>query len=519
MTNKIKVKHILELRNQGLSMNQIAHTRNMSKHSVGNVYRIADERGITFKDVESFTDDVVYKMFFPDKHTTGDLYENPNYEHVHCELRKTGVTLKLLHAEHLDRCKSSGSIAMGYTKFCKGYSEFILKNNVTNHLLHKPGVVVEVDWSGPTMSFTEPATGEIVKAYLFVSTLPYSQYSYVEPTLDMKQDTWLQCHVNMWGFYGGVASRTVCDNLKTGVVSHPREGDIILNDAYESLGLHYLTAIMPTDVRKPKQKASVEGSVGKIATAIIARLRNVEFNGFTELRIAVSEKLREFNEAAFQKREGSRSAIFQEEESRYLHALPSVPFELSRWYYGRKVQLNSHVDFEKNHYSCFHKYVGMEVDLKVSKTRIDIYCKGSRVKTHLRFPTYAQNQYRTDPEDMPEWFQRMEWDDTRIKGWATSIGKHTLEVVEKIFNRVLIKEQAYKPALSVLNLAKAYSNDRLETACELALTKIQSPRYHHLKPLLSSNQDIVFLSGKEPQADADEGGYVRGAEYYGGKKK
>jgi hypothetical protein len=41
-------------------------------------------------------------------------------------------------------------------------------------------------------------------------------------------------------------------NLKTGVISHPREGDIILNDAYEALGSHYMTAIMPTPVRRPK---------------------------------------------------------------------------------------------------------------------------------------------------------------------------------------------------------------------------------------------------------------------------
>ncbi|MDD3890429.1 MAG: hypothetical protein PHR65_11010, partial [Syntrophomonadaceae bacterium] len=41
-------------------------------------------------------------------------------------------------------------------------------------------------------------------------------------------------------------------NLKTGVIKHPKEGDIILNDAYEALGSHYVTAIMPTGVRKPK---------------------------------------------------------------------------------------------------------------------------------------------------------------------------------------------------------------------------------------------------------------------------
>ena len=80
-------------------------------------------------------------------------------------------------------------------------------------------------------------------------------------------------------------------NLKTGVVSHPREGEVVLTADYEALGSHYQTAIMPAGIRKPKQKASVEGTVGKIATAIIARLRNETFYSFEDLKAAVAKKL------------------------------------------------------------------------------------------------------------------------------------------------------------------------------------------------------------------------------------
>ena len=137
---------------------------------------------------------------------------------------------------------------------------------MTRNYLHKIGEVIQVDWSGLTMNITNSYTDESIKAYLFVAALPFSQYSYVEATLDMKQDTRLKCHIHMWEFFGGVARRTVCDILKTGVISHPREGDIILNNEYEALGMHYTTAIMPTGVRKPKGKAAVEGVVGNIST-------------------------------------------------------------------------------------------------------------------------------------------------------------------------------------------------------------------------------------------------------------
>ncbi|MFR5417440.1 MAG: hypothetical protein ACLTHL_10840 [Collinsella sp.] len=46
---------------------------------------------------------------------------------------------------------------------------------------------MEVDWSGLTMRLVDPATGEVRKVYLFVACLPFSRYSCVEPTLDMKQ--------------------------------------------------------------------------------------------------------------------------------------------------------------------------------------------------------------------------------------------------------------------------------------------------------------------------------------------
>lgn len=75
------------------------------------------------------------------------------------------------------------------------------------------------------MHYTVPSTGEVVKVYLFVATLPFSQYSYVEATKDMKMDTWIDCNRHMFEYFGGSTVRVVCDNLKTGVVMHPEYSD------------------------------------------------------------------------------------------------------------------------------------------------------------------------------------------------------------------------------------------------------------------------------------------------------
>ena len=517
MARKIDVKLIMQLRDAKLSISSIATTRHMSRHSVSDVFNIADKKGIRYSDICHLDDAEVYRLFYPEKYANESMYGDPDYEHVHQELKRVGVTLKLLHEEYVDRCQRDGEIPMGKTKFNEGYSEYTIANKLTNHIEHKPGEKAEVDWSGKTMHYVDTSTGEIITVYLFVGTLPYSQYSYVEPCLNMKMDTFIRCHIHMYEYFGGVPVRTICDNLKTGVVSHPKEGEIILTDDYAACGSHYMTAIMPAGVKKPKQKASVEGTVGKIATAIIARCRNDVYYSLAELKKAVAKNLDKFNHEPFQKREGSRYEALQE-ELEYLHSLPDIPYEISDWIYNRAVNLDFHVVYKKNRYSCPYQYTKKKVDLRVTDSTVEIYYKGERITTHKRFPDYMQNKYSTHPEDMPPAFRNItEWDDDRIRNWATSIGKSTRMVIDRMFESVSIKEQGYNPCLAILRLSRTYTDARLETACELAISRgIKVPRYHHLKAILSANQDIVYKERQNTPSTADDPsmGYLRGSDYY-----
>ena len=121
------------------------------------------------------------------------MYRDPDYEYVHAELKKVGVTLKLLWNEFKDKCRTENATPMGYTKYCGGYGKHVVANKLTNHFERKPGITTEVDYSGPTMSYVDQNTGEVITVYLFVATLPYSRYSYVEPRFNRKQ-AWLRCH-------------------------------------------------------------------------------------------------------------------------------------------------------------------------------------------------------------------------------------------------------------------------------------------------------------------------------------
>lgn len=513
MAKPIRVKLILERRQAGDSMHAIASTYHIAKQSVFDVCKVADSFQITYDTVKDKPEHEVYRLLFPGKQASNVIYELADYEYVQKELAKPGVTLRLLHEEYLRHCRASGTVAVGKSKFYDDYAKFCNQTGFSNRIIHKPGVRTEVDWSGLKMRYLDATVGIHVDVPIFVATLPFSQYSYVEACRDMKQATWNECHIHMWEYFGGSTVRLVCDNLKTGVIKHPREGDIILNGEYENLASHYGCAILPTGVKKPKHKASVEGSVGNVETAIIAALRNETYSSLVQVQAAVRARLEEFNNKPFAEREGSRSEVFLAEEKPRLTPLPKVRYESFTWFRNRKVQLNSHVMFERNYYSCPYKYIAQQVDLKVMSSHISIYKGDVLLQSHGRFPANTKNHYSTYEQDMPQEKLFQEWNEDRILSWSSSIGSNTFAVVSRILEPLVIKEQGYNPALSVLRLSNKFGNSRLEDACELALSHVHSPRWKDVNSILSSNQDGTIRDRRSEEASHAKG-FERGADYY-----
>lgn len=425
--------------------------------------------------------------------------------------------MKLLHGEYTDRCANSGTPAMGYDRFCKSYQQHVLVTGLASRVGHKAGQTVEVDWSGPTMQLTDSATGETARVYLFVACLPFSRFAFVEPTLDMKQDTWLRAHVAMFEHFSGSVPRIACDNLKTGVIKHPREGEIVLNDAYRQMAAHYSAAVLPGRVRRPKDKASVENTVAHVATWVIAALRDRKFHSLADLKIAVAAQLAAYNAEPFQKRAGSRASVFESEEKSLLRPLPATEYEISRWMYGRRVGRNGHVAWARNYYSAPYPHVGAKVDLRITDTMLEVYRGQQRLTSHLLLPETVAGEYRTNDADLPAGPKYQQWDQPRTREWAERVGLSAVIVVDRIFESVPVAEQGLNPALAVLRLTRRYSAERVEAACRIALAgPIRSPRYAHLRPILETGQDKPSApTGRAAgQPPAETGGYVRGADYY-----
>lgn len=77
---------------------------------------------------------------------------------------------------------------------------------------HKPGDEMEVDWAGATIDIYDEVTGEATPAYLFVAVLPCSLYVYAELFPNMKSDTFINCHVHSYAYFGGYTRLLIPDN-------------------------------------------------------------------------------------------------------------------------------------------------------------------------------------------------------------------------------------------------------------------------------------------------------------------
>ena len=159
------------------------------------------------------------------------LHVEPDFQYIHRELAKPGVNLTLLWTEYCNRCEQDKTTPYMYTQFCERYRHWARITKATMRIQHKPGDVMQVDWAGNTLEIHDPVTGDVDKGYLFVAVLPCSCYAYVEVCADMRQETWLLCHVHAYNYFGGVTRLLVPDNLKTGVKSNTRY-ETILNRSY-----------------------------------------------------------------------------------------------------------------------------------------------------------------------------------------------------------------------------------------------------------------------------------------------
>ena len=124
----------------------------------------------------------------------------PDWTHVHHELRRPGVTLMLLWEEY----RQAAPDGYGYSRWCELYRGWEGRLSPTMRQAHPAGERLFVDYAGQTVELFDGRTGEIRQAQVFVAVMGASSYTYAEASWTQTLPDWIGSHVRALAFIGGV---------------------------------------------------------------------------------------------------------------------------------------------------------------------------------------------------------------------------------------------------------------------------------------------------------------------------
>lgn len=480
----VKIMEILRLWEQGHSQRAIAASVKCAKSTVGEVQKRCREAGLGYAEASEMTNEAIRERLYPSLKAVRVKAE-PEWEELHKRLMANRrLNLRYIWEEY--RQLEPGGL--GYSQFCRRYHIWRERTGKEVVMVQErvPGRELFVDWMGDTLDcVVNISTGELLSAHFFVAVLGDSSYPYVEAFPDEKEESWLLAHVHALERMGGVPRVIVPDNCKT-AVTKPSYYDPKLNPAYWELAKHYAVAVIPARIRKPKDKAAVEGSVGWLETWLLEWLRGQRFLSFEELNQAIRMRVQELAKRPFQKRAGSRESVFEAVDKPALRPLPAARYEHAE-FVVRRVPDNYHVEYNGFYYSVPYCLMGQKVTLRVTCAMVEVV-NDNRERVALHQQRRSGSRYVTNIAHMPKKHQYQLEANKRngasYRGWAETIGANTWFVVDAMLRAQAVEESAYRSCMGVLQLGKKHGNDRLEAACDTA-RKMGSPTYTTVKNLMN----------------------------------
>jgi transposase len=418
--------------------------------------------------------------------TADDLKRLPDWTTIDGELRRPDhqVTLRLLWEEYREQNPDGCS----YTTFWRHHQDWKKRQSLVMRQDHLAGEKVFVDFCDG-LNLVDPKTGEIKKTHLFVGVLGASSFTFAYAVPSQKVPHWIECHLRMYEYFGGVSAITIPDNLKS-AVTRPDRYEPVLNDTYKEMAEHYGTVIIPARVRKPRDKAKAENGVLIAQRWILARLRNRFFYTMKDMNDAIAELLEMMNNKTMRHRNQSRRQLWETIDRPALKPLPARRYELAEW---KRVRLNIdyHIQFDDHLYSAPSSLAREELMVRATARTVEILHKGKRVASHAR--SYAKYKKTTVADHMPSSHRRYaEWTPTRMVEWAGQVGTEMAAYVEELLKRRRHPEQGFRSAMALINLSEKHGRERLIKAVQRA-THLKLYSYTGVRNILDNHMEAAPL--------------------------
>lgn len=343
-----------------------------------------------------------------------------------------------------------------------------------------PGEEAQIDYFY-VGHWVDPETEHRHRLSAFLMTLSHSRHQFLYPVLSEDATSWLEAHVAAFTFFRGAPRRLVPDNLGSAILKGDRY-DPRVNRAYAELVRYYGCIVDPSRLATPTDKPRVERAGGYSRASFFAG------RTFPSLAVMRREAVRWCLDVAGQRIHGTTGQkpldVFFAHEQGALLALPPKPWEPVRWTTA-KVHADCHLQVEHARYSVPYRYVSHRLDVRLSRSTVEIYAAADLVATYLRRYQGRSTRMEHYPEPAQAFLRASPQACLRK---AESIGPATHQLV-----RELLVDHALhhlRQAQGVLRLVDRFGAERLECACKRALDAGDG-RYRTVRGILERGADQV----------------------------
>ncbi len=496
-----------------LSNREVAAAGSVSHNTAGRYRSRLTEEGLGWTEVREMSETALEQRLNDSRQRHRKRFVEPDFAHVHAELRRAGVTLVLLYEEY---AAGNDAGVMSEREFRRRYEAYERSLGIVMRQPRAPGYQLFLDYSGKRPHVTNPVTGEQTPVELFVAVMGASRKTFAYATATQRLPDWIGANIAAMEFYEGVPALLVPDNLKSAVVSVSRKDGHVINPSYAEMAAHYDSVVMPTRPRKPKDKAPVEIGVLLTQRWIIARLRHRIFYTLADLNAAIAELLERMNNRPMRGHGNkSRNQLFDELDRPALKPLPEQRYEFADWKLDVVVSQDYHVMWQEHYYSVPYRYVGAKVRVRATASTVEVFHKNAAfpIATHVR--TDEAGQCSTLEEHQPDAHRAYaQGQMSDLTAWAEKAGPQVHAFVKNHIEkhrRTALSAQAIR---GLRTLERVYGLSRLEAACARAV-RMHATSTSSVRSMLERGIENTPLRGEDAANDplpAHEN--VRGAASY-----
>ena len=169
-----QIRNILRLASEGISARQIGRLLGAVRSTIQDNLKRAQVAGLAWPLPADLTDAVLEERLFAHNGAVRGVRRRaePVWSELVCELKRPAVNLMVLWEEY----RAGHPEEYSYSRFCDLFRKFEARLSPVMRQEHRAGDKVFVDYSGKKLGITDPATGEVRFAEIFVAVLGASSY-------------------------------------------------------------------------------------------------------------------------------------------------------------------------------------------------------------------------------------------------------------------------------------------------------------------------------------------------------